>query len=690
MLAPRLPRRLSSFEPDPYVWVRAACEAELDDHIAAENRYTEALTAHLEPLRHQILAEISARTLQTDMSVPDYDIDTQGRAWWYYSRTTEGNSYPSYWRAPAPNPDQLPDLSGPVPGEMLLLDAEAAASGHDFFALGDLAPSPNGNLLLWSFDTTGDERYTIRLRELTSGADLPDQILAVAEASWIDDQHLAYTVWDETWRPYQMRRHRLGDAVEQDSVVVEETDPRFWLHIDRSADEAWLVVSSASRTTSEVRLLSVNQPTDTPWLVTPRQPGLEYDIEPAGDRLLVVHNGTHADFEIAEAPLRPGSRQDWRPVLPPVPGTRVLMAEACASHVVVTRRRDGVLRLMLCPRGPDGAVLAGTEVTSGPLTTLTSIGQRYHSDRFRYQRESFINPAQVVEQGWSEQVPRILKTRPVRPDLSGKPFDPDCYREQRLWAPAPDGTQIPVSVIYAAATEFPAPCLLSGYGAYEASIDPAFSIPRLSLLDRGVVIAYAHVRGGGELGRSWYEAGRLNAKPTTFGDFVACGRFLLDSGIAAAGRLAAQGFSAGGLTVAAALNLDPDLFAAVHCGVGFVDPLRSMLDPDLPLTITERDEWGDPLADPEAYHVIAGYSPYDNIRHRRYPPVLATASRHDQRVSYTEPLRWVAALRDAHPDNEALLQIEVSGGHAGASGRYAAWRDEAFEMAWLLSHLGCV
>jgi oligopeptidase B len=344
---------------------------------------------------------------------------------------------------------------------------------------------------------------------------------------------------------------------------------------------------------------------------------------------------------------------------------------------------------MVIPRSEDGR--AGTGWLLDATADLESVGaadQQYSADRLRLHRESFVDPATIVEVAWDGTGERVLKRQPVLPDPEGRPFLPEDYIQWRLWAAGDDGVQVPVSVVSRKDTPWPAPCVLYGYGAYETSLDPGFSVARLSLLDRGVVVAYAHVRGGGELGRAWYMQGRLTAKPTTFSDFVAVGRHLVSAGVAAPGRLAARGASAGGLTVGAAINLAPDLFCAAQVGVGFLDPLTAMLAEDLPLTITERDEWGDPVADPEAFATIAGYSPYGNIGDGRYPDVLATAALHDQRVSASEPAKWVAALR-ARPDasGQVLLRVEL-GGHQGATGRYQAWRDEAYELAWLLDRLG--
>ncbi len=668
--------------------MRSADPADLLEHLRAENAYADEQTAHLAALRDRIVAEIAARTQQTDMGVPDHDVDRQGRAWWYYTRTTEGASYPAYWRAPALSRDDVPDASRPVPGEQLLLDAEAEATGHGFFALGDLVPSPSGDLLLWSVDVTGDEVYTVRVRDLRTGELLPDRLEEAAGATWISDDHVAYTVLDDAWRPYELRRHRLGTAQTDDAVVLTEDDERFWLGAGLSADERWLVVASASRTTSEMRLLPVEDPEGEPWLVTPRRPGVEYEVEVAGDRLLITHNAGCPDFEVVEAPLAPSTPEEWRTVLPGREGRRVHGVDAYADHVVVSLRDRGLPQVLVCPRAADGSVLPGTEVPSDePLVALGAADQDYASDRIRLVRDSFTRPQVVVERPWRGGPEKVVRTQPVQSDPDGRPFDPEAYVSERVCATAPDGTQVPVSLVRRRDTALSAPCVLYAYGAYETAIDPGFSIARLSLLDRGVVMAYAHVRGGGELGRSWYEQGRLLAKPTTFTDLLACAQHLAGT---VASRLVLQGFSAGGLTVGATLNLDPDLFAGVHCGVGFVDPLRSMLDEDLPLTVTERDEWGDPISDADTYAVMSSYSPYQNVRHDPYPPVLATTSLNDQRVSFTEPLKWVAALRDADPSNVVLLRTELEGGHGGPSGRYAAWRDEAWEQSWLLDRLGLV
>jgi oligopeptidase B len=674
---------------DPYAWLDDLEDPAVLAHLAEETTYADEQTDHLRPLRERIVAEISSRTLQTDLSVPDYDVDECGRSWWYFARTVEGQDYASYRRAPAPSRDDVPDMDRPIEGEMLLIDLNAEAAGHEVFAVGDVDVSPSGDLLLWTCDTAGDELYRARFRDLVTGEALSDVLEDVASVCWIDDRHVAYTLLDESWRPYLLRRHTLGTPVAEDVDMLREDDERFWLSAGRSGDDRWLVVDSASKASSEVHLLDVSTPTAAPILVAPRAEGVEYSVEPAGEQLFIIHNRTHRDFELAVAPALPRAWRDWQTVVAGEDGVRMLDVTAYADHLVLHLRTDGLPRVMVFERFLDGS--AGSARLLDANAGLESVGaadQHYRSDRLRLHRESYVDPATVLEASWEGTDERILKRQPVLPDPEGRPYHPEDYLQQRLWALADDGVHVPVSVVSRRDTPWPAPCVLYGYGAYETSLDPGFSVARLSLLDRGVVVAYAHVRGGGELGRAWYEQGRLATKRTTFTDFVAVGRHLVDSCVAAPGHLAARGASAGGLTVGAALNLAPELFRAAQVGVGFLDPLTAMLAEDLPLTITERDEWGDPVADPEAFATIAGYSPYGNVGPGPYPDVLATAALHDQRVSASEPAKWVAALR-ARPDasGQVLLRVEL-GGHQGATGRYQAWRDEAYELAWLLDRLG--
>jgi oligopeptidase B len=695
---PRPERRASVREfhgrtlSDPYDWLRDPDDPEVLKHLTAENAYTEAATAHLEPLRQRLFDEISARTEQTDMSVPDHIVDTAGRAWWVYARTAAGADHPTYHRAPAADQDSVPDMSRTVPGEELLLDLNRVAAAHEYTALGDFEISPDGTRLLWSVDTVGDELYTVHVRNLATMIDL-ESISETAGACWLGDDHVVWLEPDDALRPWRAWRHLVGADPDADSVLVSEPDERFWLGAGTSRDRNWLILSSVGKTTTQQWLLPLADPAGTPWIVCPRREGLDYDVEPAGDRLFVLHNANVADFEIAQAPLTPAEPTAWHTVVKGVPGQRILGVDAYAGWVVVHRRIDGVPRGLIYPRTATGDL--GEPAPIGPTDDRVVVtpddADAYDTDRIRIVTESYVMPAQVDELSLDTGSLRTLKRRHILPDPDGRAFRPQHYRQARTAAIAPDGVSVPISLVSAVTTVGPAPCLVYAYGAYETSLDPGFSVSRLSLLDRGVVVAYAHVRGGGEGGRGWYEAGRREHKDTTFTDLTACVAHLVAAGIADPDRIALRGFSAGGLTVGAALNLAPGLVAAAHVGVGFLDPLTDMLDPDLPLTITERDEWGDPLADPEVYERIAAYAPYGNVRAERYPAILATASLHDQRVSYAESAKWVAAIRDVSvraPGRPVLLKTDLTSGHAGASGRYQGWRDEAYELAWLLDRLG--
>ncbi len=677
---------------DPYDWLRATDDPAVQAHLNAENAHTEAATAHLQTLRERLYEEVAARTLQSDMSVPDYLVDDQGRAWWVYARTALGHDHPSYHRAPAPTQDDVPDPSTPVEGEELLLDLDSEAQRYDYLGLGDFELSPDGDRLLWSVDTVGDEVYTVRVVDLPSGRQV-DEIHDTAGACWVGNHHLAWLEPDDALRPHRVLLHLVGSDPDGDRVLREENDERFWLGVDTSRDRQWLVITSAGKTATEQSVLSLQDIAGEPWVVCERAEGVEYDIEPAGDRFLVLHNVGCPDFEVAQAPLRPSRPDEWESVIPGRDGERLLGVDAYARWVVVTRRVAGIPVTQVHPRSVAGDVGAAQRLSSAtPLTVrIADDADAYDADRIRIDTESYLTPSTVSELVLNTGHERILKQHPVLPDPEGRPYQASDYREWRTSASAGDGAEVSISLVARSDASRPAPCLIYAYGAYETSLDPGFSISRLSLLDRGVVVAYSHVRGGGERGRAWYEGGRRERKETTFTDLIACIRHLIDTGIADPDRIALRGFSAGGLTVGAALNLEPGLVRAAHVGVGFLDPLTDMLDPELPLTVTERDEWGDPLADPASYDVIASYAPYGNISAQRYPAILATASLHDQRVSCAEPAKWVAALRDTvirDPERPILLRTDLTSGHAGASGRYQGWRDEAYELAWLIDQLG--
>jgi oligopeptidase B len=691
---------------DPYEWLRAKDDDAVIAYLEAENAWTRRETSHLIELSEEIFHEIKARTKQTDLSVPTYRTHTDGSAYWYYVRTVEGSEYPIYCRTAASLPDgpdgapktarTPPDTSGTIEGEQVLLDANSAASDHDFFAIGAFAVSPNGRLLAYSTDTTGAERFTLRIVDLVRGDLLADTLHDTAYGvAWAGDDYLVYTCADEAWRPYLVLRHRLATDPADDAVVWEEPDERFWLGVEASRDRRWIVFGAGSKITSEARLLDVDDPEGTPRAVAPRRHGVEYEVEPAGDRLLIVHNDGALDFELAWAPLDATSHEQWIPVLPHQAGTRILGVQAFARHAVVSLRRDGLTGLHVLRRD-DSAIGfgSGVDVTfAEPLYSVESAGSpEYDTDTVRLSYESMVTPESVYDYALDTCTLSLLKQTPVLDDPTWGPYDPANYAQERGWATAADGTRIPISIVYRADVprDGSAPALLYGYGSYEIPIDPTFSIPRLSLQDRGIVFAIAHIRGGGELGRGWYEQGKLLAKRNTFTDFVTCARWLVEERYTATDRLAARGGSAGGLLMGAVANLAPDAFRAIHAQVPFVDALTTILDPDLPLTVIEWEEWGDPLHSAEAYAYMKSYSPYENVRATAYPAILATTSLNDTRVFYVEPAKWIAALRAVATnagDRPILLKTEMVAGHGGVSGRYQSWQETAFEYAWIIDQI---
>jgi oligopeptidase B len=680
---------------DPYEWLRDKDDPEVISYLEAENAYTEAQTAHLSELSDAIFGEIKARTKETDLSVPTYTSHPGGVAYWYYVRTVEGSEYPIYCRVVANDRTKMPDPEHQISGEEVLLDGNREAEGREFFSLGALSVSLDGRLLAYSIDFTGAERFTIMIKDLTSGELLADQIEDTAYGvAWAKNSHLFYTRADEAWRPYVVLRHRLGEDPAQDVEVLTESDERYWLSVDASRDDHWIIVGAGSKITSEFRLLSTDDPEGEPRIVAPRRQGVEYDIEPAGDRLLIVHNDDAEDFELAEAPLSATSHTEWTPVIPHREGVRILSVSAYASHAVVSLRRDGLTALHVMPRDAGGNLQVGADLQfDEPLYVAYAPGEsEYETPTIRVGYESMVTPDSIYDYHLTTAELTLLKRTPVLDDPRFGPYEPDNYVQERGWATAPDGTRVPLSIVRRADVPLDgsAPAVLYGYGAYEASMDPSFSVSRLSLLDRGIVYAIAHVRGGGELGRSWYEHGKTLTKMNTFTDFIACADYLLEQGYASADRLAARGGSAGGLLMGAVANLAPEKFHAIHAAVPFVDALTSILNPDLPLTVIEWEEWGDPLHDPEVYVYMKSYSPYENVGSIDYPAILATTSLNDTRVSYVEPAKWIAALRHVGTKSngrQIFLKTEMVAGHGGVSGRYKSWRELAFEYAWIVSEI---
>jgi oligopeptidase B len=671
---------------DEYAWLADKDNPDTIAYLTAENAYTDAATAGLDQLRDQIYAEIKARTQESDLSVP-----VRKGGWWQYSRTVEGQQYGLHCRRAVRPGEVIPPVAAdgqPLDGEEVLLDGNKLAAGQGFFALGALRPSRDWRWLAYSTDFSGDERFTIRVKDLATGQTLPDEIPgAYYGCAWsLDGSALFYLTVDDAWRAHRVWRHRVGTPAEQDVIVFEEADERFHVTLGQTRSERYLVIRSASVLTSEVWLLDAATPDGEPVVVTPRRQGVDYDVDHAGDHLLILHNHEAENFEVATAPLT--DLADWTPLVPHRADTRLMDVAAFADFTVVYFRRDGLtgLRILRTPAG--GMPVAEHEIAFPEPVYRVGPGPNpeYESDRFRLAYTSLVTPGTVYDCDMATGELTLLKQQPVLPSPAGVPYAPQDYEQYREWAVATDGTRVPISLVCRKGTprDGSAPCLLYGYGSYEISRDPVFSIPVLSLLDRGFVYAIAHIRGGGEMGRSWYTDGKLLRKKNTFTDFVACARHLVQAGWTSASRLVARGGSAGGLLMGAVANMAPESFAGIVAHVPFVDALNTILDPSLPLTVTEWEEWGDPLHDPQVYAYMKSYSPYENVTAQVYPPIFALGGLNDTRVTYHEPAKWMARLRAVAKGGPFLLKIEMAAGHGGRSGRYDAWREEAQVLAWVV------
>jgi oligopeptidase B len=670
---------------DPYEWLRDKASPEVIAHLESENDYADAMTAHLEPLRQRIFDEIKARTKETDLSVP-----TRRGDWWYYARSFEGKEYGVQCRCPVQdaadwNPPIF-DEHTEIPREQVLLDENVEAEGHDFFALGAASVSPDGNVLAYSVDYVGDERYTLRFKDLRTGQRYPDEITGIgAGVTWATDNRTVYYVTvDAAWRPDTVWRHRLGSGLPSEKVY-HEADERFWLAVGRTRSDAYVLIVSGSAITSEVRYVDAADPHAQIVTVLPRRDGVEYSVEHAvvggQDRFLILHNDGAVNFTLVDAPVSDPTAQ--RTLIAHRDDVRLDAVDAFAGHLVVSYRREALPRIQLWPLLAEGGYGLPEEISFDSELMSAGLGPNptWDSPKLRIGAGSFLTPVQIYDVDFVTRERTLLREQPV---LGG--YRRDDYLERRDWAHAADGTRIPVSIVYRDGIEFPAPTLLYGYGAYEICEDPRFSIARLSLLDRGMVFVVAHVRGGGEMGRLWYEHGKLLEKKNTFTDFVAVARHLVNAGLTRPQNLVALGGSAGGLLVGAVANMAPELFAGILAQVPFVDPLTTLLDPSLPLTVTEWDEWGNPLRDKDVYFYVKSYAPYENVAAQQYPAILAMTSLNDTRVYYVEPAKWVAALRHTKTDaNPVLLKTQMRAGHGGISGRYERWKEVAFQYAWLLA-----
>lgn len=659
---------------DPYAWLADENDPAVLAHLERENAYVEAVTGHLDELRDRISDELGSRFRGGDSSM-----SFRKNGWWYYTRSVEGGQYALHCRVAADG-EEPPILDGPPPsGEEILLDGDAEAAGSAYFAIGAFEVSPDGRRLAYAVDSTGDERFRLCIKDLTTGRIIEEIPGACLSCAWsADSRTLFYVTLDTLSRPFQAWRHRLGTPVRDDEVVFSEPDETFWVCVELTRSERFVVVSTSSSTTSEVHVLPAGDPAAPLSVVRPRRDGVEYSVEDWGEHFVILHNDHAPDFEVAVAPITaPGA---WEPLIPHKEGVRITGVDAYHGHLVVETRDDGLGKVVI-HSGPRSVDLAFPE--PGYALSVWPNAE-YHADRFWLHYSSMVTPPTVYECRLQTGAMTVLK-RDVIPGL-----DAHRYQQHRIWATADDGVRVPISLVCRAGTvrDGSAPCKLFGYGGYGTAVDATFSPARLSLLDRGFVVAIAHVRGGGELGSGWHEAGRRLAKKNSFTDFLACARHLVAEGWTSAGRIVAEGRSAGGLLVGAAVNLAPSLFAGVIASMPFVDALTTGLDPSHPLTPVEWEEWGDPLHDADAYAYIKSYSPFDNIDASVYPPILAVAGLNDSRVSYSEAAKWIARLRATAAGGPFLLATRMNAGHLGLSGRHDAHRARAFELAWTIDVVG--
>jgi oligopeptidase B len=655
---------------DPFFWLRDRKNPETIQYLEAENRYTDLMLKPVEALREKLYREMRGRIQETDLSVP-YRIDD----YYYYGRTESGKQYEIFCRKKG-------DLNAP---EEVLLDENQLAQGLKYFSVGVLSVSPDHRLLAYSVDTDGGEVYTLRVKNLQTGELLPDTITGTSYSfAWAaDSRSFFYSVLDSAKRPFKAMRHVLGNNVGSDSTVVEEPDERFELSIAKSRSREFIFFEVESKLATEIRFIHADRPEETPVLIQPREKELIYHIDHHGDRFFLVTNLHAKNFKVVSTPVDQPSKEHWSDFAPYDPNVAISGIEAFKDHLVVLERQGGlpVVRVYNLKTGETHLV----DFAEPAYNVELGENPEFASSVVRLEFGSLITPQSVIDYDLVAQTKSIRKQTPV---LGG--FNRDNYAEEQIYAKADDGAEIPISLFYRKGFQRngSAPIILDGYGAYGLSEEAEFSSARLSLVDRGFVYAIAHVRGGGERGRTWYEDGKLLKKKNTFTDFIRCAEYLLEQHYGSPHALAISGGSAGGLLMGSVMNMRPDLFTTVIANVPFVDILNTMSDPSLPLTVTEYEEWGNP-ADRPYYDYIRSYSPYDNVGDRPYPNLLVTAGLNDPRVSYWEPAKWVAKQRTLKGQNrQLLLHTNMGAGHMGESGRFDRLKEYAMEIAFVLQTFG--
>ena len=666
---------------DDYAWLRdpgypQVTDKEILSHLEAENAWFAARMAPRKDLVETLFREMRGRIKEADKSVPQKDGN-----FLYWIEFEEGAEYKKWWRRPVGAPD---DGSA----DELILDEVALAKGHEYFRLGAISVSNDGTKLAWAVDDNGSERFTARIKVIATGEVLPDEIPGtLSSLIWVaNDTGLVYSLANEQWRTDNARLHWLGRPVAEDVELYHEDDEGFRVGCALSANEKWLILSASDHETSEVRLIPADAPLTPPLLVRAREKGVEYDVDEREGTLFVHANDTHENFRLATAPL--ASPGEWTTLIEGSDAFYLTGFELFRDFYVVEGRVRGLDHMEVRYYG-DPARIEPVLFPEASFSAGLADNPEWAVDRLRLSYESMVSPRTVYDYHVAE---RRLETLKVQEIPSG--YDASLYVTERLEIAARDGTMVPVSVVMRrdrdAINGGPGgPLHLYGYGAYGIAIEPGFSTSRLSLVDRGFAYAIAHVRGGDDLGRAWYKAGKLERRTNTFTDFVDAARALIQRGYTQAGRISISGGSAGGELMGAVINSDPGLFGAVVADVPFVDVLATMLDASLPLTPGEWPEWGNPIEDAAAFDLILSYSPYDQVKAQAYPPIMVTAGLNDPRVTYWEPAKWVARLRELKTDdNELILKTNMGAGHGGKSGRFESLREAAEEFAFILSQLG--
>lgn len=674
-LAPRRPHSITQHgrtRVDDYFWLRERENPEVIHYLQAENAYAQAVMAHTRDLQERLFQEMRGRLPEADSTVPE-----QRGPYLYYTRLEPGRQYALHCRRHA-------HFDAP---EEILLDVNALAEGRDYCKLGAYEISPDHRWLAFSVDYEGNEIFILRIKDLTTGALAPEAIFnTYYSVEWANDSRtLFYNTLDHAHRPYRVYRHTLGSDPAADVLVHHETDESFFAWVRKSRSRAFLFLHLHNNHTSEWRYLSADQPNGEFVTLRPRQPHVEYSVAHHSDRFLILINDHAPNFKLMEAPLAAPDPAHWRERIPPRADVLLEGLDAFQDHLVIYERAGGLKRIRLSE--VDGDRARYVDFPEPVYTFTPEANPEFETHVLRFTYSSLVTPDSVIDYDMRAGTWTVRKQLAIP---SG--YDPTQYVVQREMAPTRDGQCVPISLVYRRdlSRDERHPLLLLGYGAYGATYEPGFDSRRLSLIDRGLIVAIAHVRGGSEMGRAWYEQGKLRHKQNTFDDFIACAEHLIAQGYTAADRLAALGTSAGGLLMGAVVTQRPDLFGCVVARVPFVDVINTLNDADIPLTVIEWDEWGNPQ-DPEQFDYLLAYSPYDNLQARAYPHLLVTAGLNDPRVQYWEPAKFVARLRALHTgDQRLLLKTNLDAGHAGASGRYDTLRETAFEYAFILDTLGLV